>query len=180
MVFGGIAGIMASEPGEGDDGGHMPSITSKTRELSELQDMYRRTLAASWACMAGEVPPDKLVEDIFAGGDGGFMAPPPRPQIRHTEDDSDGESRRTIRNLHPDSARHHNRQNSGHGRNGSKNGSMDTTSSSSISGVSGRGSIEQQMNLSNRDRKSGPKEEKDLTEFDVREDLRSWSIEARG
>ncbi|KAJ9608206.1 hypothetical protein H2200_007194 [Cladophialophora chaetospira] len=79
MVVGGIAGVLTTEngalshhgsgaPGEGDD---IPSITSKTRELSEAQDIYRRTLAATWACQAGELAPDTLIENLFAGGDGG-------------------------------------------------------------------------------------------------------------
>ncbi|KAH8811443.1 N-terminal C2 in EEIG1 and EHBP1 proteins-domain-containing protein [Xylogone sp. PMI_703] len=67
-VFGGIAGIMAGEGEEGDLG-YTPSIT-KSRDASELQDMYRRALAASWAIQQGELPPDECVEDIFAGGDG--------------------------------------------------------------------------------------------------------------
>ncbi|KAI9736687.1 MAG: hypothetical protein M1834_000891 [Cirrosporium novae-zelandiae] len=71
-VFGGIAGIMTAEQREGspDDVGHLPSMSSKMREQGELQDMYRRTLAASWAAMKGELPADKCVESIFAGGDG--------------------------------------------------------------------------------------------------------------
>ncbi|KAI5279175.1 hypothetical protein KEM54_004307 [Ascosphaera aggregata] len=32
--------------------------------------MYRRTLAASYICRQDELPPDELIEDIFAGGDG--------------------------------------------------------------------------------------------------------------
>ena len=71
-VFGGIAGIMIAEPqGESDDvGGQMPYMSSKTRELGELQDVYRRTLAASWAAQAGELPADKTIENLFAGEDG--------------------------------------------------------------------------------------------------------------
>ncbi|RVX70137.1 hypothetical protein B0A52_06309 [Exophiala mesophila] len=67
MVIGGIAGVLSTEAGEGED---IPSITSKTRELSEAQDIYRRTLAATWACQVGELAPDQLIEDLFAGGDG--------------------------------------------------------------------------------------------------------------
>ena len=53
-VFGGIAGIMSQEAAEvSEDVGHMPSLSSKSRELGELQDMYRRTLAASWAAQPG-------------------------------------------------------------------------------------------------------------------------------
>lgn len=69
-VFGGIAGIVTSDQGELDDVGHMLSMSSKTREVSKLQDMYRQTLAASWAAQIGELPADKCIEEIFAGGDG--------------------------------------------------------------------------------------------------------------
>jgi hypothetical protein len=53
------------------DEGHadMPTI-NRSREAGELQDMYRRALAASWGAQAGELPPDQCIEDIFAGGDG--------------------------------------------------------------------------------------------------------------
>lgn len=81
-MFGGIAGIMTgseplqqAEPGS-DDGSvppHNPkstSLSSKSRDASEQQDMYRRALAASWACQPGELPADECIEDIFAGGDG--------------------------------------------------------------------------------------------------------------
>lgn len=40
------------------------------RDVYELQDMYRRALAASWACQPGELPADECIEDIFGGGDG--------------------------------------------------------------------------------------------------------------
>lgn len=39
-------------------------------DLSELQDMYRRALAASWAGHPHELPADDCIEDIFQGGDG--------------------------------------------------------------------------------------------------------------
>ena len=53
-VFGGIAGIMSQEvPEAPDDAGQMPSLSSKSRETGEMQDMYRRTLAASWAAQPG-------------------------------------------------------------------------------------------------------------------------------
>ncbi|KAI9849444.1 MAG: hypothetical protein M1837_004064 [Sclerophora amabilis] len=68
-VFGGIAGIMSSEQTERDDVGHIPSI-SKSRDVSDQTDIYRRTLAASWATQVGELPADACIEDIFAGGSG--------------------------------------------------------------------------------------------------------------
>ncbi|KAI9703657.1 MAG: hypothetical protein M1836_007427 [Candelina mexicana] len=69
-VFGGIAGILVGDQGEQDDLGHMPSMSSKSREAGELHDMYRRTLAASWASQAGDLTADACIEDIFAGGNG--------------------------------------------------------------------------------------------------------------
>ncbi|KAH6651883.1 N-terminal C2 in EEIG1 and EHBP1 proteins-domain-containing protein [Truncatella angustata] len=74
-MFGGIAGIMAEGVEPVDDAagsGAAPNVTSqnKSREASELQDMYRRALAASWSCQAGELPADECIEDIFSGGDG--------------------------------------------------------------------------------------------------------------
>lgn len=201
MMVGGIAGIMNTETGEADD---MPSIASKSRELSEAQDIYRRTLAASWACERGELPPDKLIEDLFAGGDGGKMTVPKqfRPLFENWRntgvDDSSNSSDTDVRRepshslLNPDSAR------SGHRRGGSSasNGSGNETSRPSTphgNGVSGRGSIEQQMQHSqhsqsshaHRDRhhhshhrRKAQREYREITEFDLRDDLRSWDIHA--
>ncbi|KAH0560096.1 hypothetical protein GP486_003377, partial [Trichoglossum hirsutum] len=69
-VFGGIAGIAAVEQGDHDDSNYIASLASKSREIGEMQDMYRRTLAASWAGQAGDLPADECIENIFAGGDG--------------------------------------------------------------------------------------------------------------
>ncbi|KAI1494530.1 N-terminal C2 in EEIG1 and EHBP1 proteins-domain-containing protein [Biscogniauxia mediterranea] len=71
-MFGGIAGIMTGEQADQDDfepGGALPVLT-KSRDAYELQDMYRRTLAASWSCQPGELPADECIEDIFSGGSG--------------------------------------------------------------------------------------------------------------
>ncbi|KAJ4993752.1 hypothetical protein SVAN01_00806 [Stagonosporopsis vannaccii] len=81
QVFSGIAGIMAGEQAELEDSGAAPSLTSKSRDASELQDMYRRTLAAYWSAQPGELKADECIEDIFAGGDGwGDRAKPYSPQ----------------------------------------------------------------------------------------------------
>lgn len=87
-MFGGIAGIMTgseqiqveppSEDGSVAGGNNNNNNNSnntagalgKSRDASELQDMYRRSLAASWACQPGELPADECIEDIFSGGDG--------------------------------------------------------------------------------------------------------------
>lgn len=85
-VFGGIAGIIhSSEPAAGGPGGAstahpagpaaadddtLPNLSTRNKELGEMQDMYRRTLAAFWASQPGELRADECIEDIFAGGDG--------------------------------------------------------------------------------------------------------------
>lgn len=52
----------------------MPSLSNKSRETGEIQDMYRRNLAAYWTAQPGELRADECIENIFAGGDG--WAPP--------------------------------------------------------------------------------------------------------
>jgi hypothetical protein len=47
----------------------LPSI-AKSRDASDIQDLYRRALAASWSAQPGELTADEIMEDIFAGGDG--------------------------------------------------------------------------------------------------------------
>jgi N-terminal C2 in EEIG1 and EHBP1 proteins len=211
-VFGGIAGVMSADVGDSADEtrGHMPSITSKTREMSELQDMYRRTLAASWLCGSHELPPDKLVEDLFAGGDGGSMKPPPSimPKSRFSpssqqgsprvDEDTGGESantsetesRRTVRagllspdvarRRDPESAKSESRSSSAWRTPPGRNGKNAEATSPSGSTVSGRQSIEQQMHHMDKDqRRKGQRRVREVSEFDLREDLRSWEIEAR-
>jgi hypothetical protein len=178
MVIGGIAGVLSTEAGEGDD---IPSITSKTRELSEAQDIYRRTLAATWACQAGELAPDKLIEDLFAGGDGGRMHAPPKPQLNifrasPREESINSSSSDDIQRpvtprqfLTPQSAQ----ESPGHRR--MTSGGTDPTTTQGA--TRGRGSIDQQMKAShNEHRRREHHEEAEPTEFDLRDDLRSWQI----
>ncbi|KAK3336880.1 N-terminal C2 in EEIG1 and EHBP1 proteins-domain-containing protein [Cercophora scortea] len=88
-VFGGIAGIVAGgdalehPDATPDASGQVPSLSNKSRDIFELQDAYRRVLAASWASQPGELPADQCIEDIFAGGDG-FRADPYPPQPHHS------------------------------------------------------------------------------------------------
>ena len=197
MVFDGIAGIMSTEAVQVDETGHVPSITSKTRELSELQDMYRQTLAATWACQAGELPPDKLIEDLFAGGDGGAIKPPATadgPGTKkhqrgkdHTDptNTSDANSKRKLKTtfVSPDPVNTGRGEGYGHRRHGTRSGNrkFDSESSSSSSGTtrSGRSSIEQQVHHINKEHKRRDQRIlKEVTEFDLREDLRSWEITA--
>lgn len=182
-VFGGIAGIMSGEQGQGDDFSHMPSMSSKTRELGKLQDMYRRTLAASWAAQEGELPADECIEDIFAGGDGWGKAlkesKRAAKQASGSTDEQESDSdRRTLkahhRNTSGSHAKHTNNKSKGHGRISSR-----SNNSSDTSGVSGRASIEQQVQSSSTDALAyNWRRADELDEFTAREDLRSWEISA--
>jgi len=184
-VFGGIAGIMTSEQGDLDDLGQMPSMSSKTREIGELQDMYRRTLAASWACQIGELPADECIENIFAGGDGwgkhGADAKPRNsPSGKSTEDstgdaESGGEARPTPTPMH------HRRTSSGFGKRGHLRMSSKTNEPNGIGdNRHSRGNHSQHVTSSPTEAKGwshGQMHEVD--EFDVREDLKSWEISPR-
>ncbi|KAK4156976.1 N-terminal C2 in EEIG1 and EHBP1 proteins-domain-containing protein [Chaetomidium leptoderma] len=114
-VFGGIAGFVAGDAFEPVDAGantpgHAPSsFTGKSRDVFELQDMYRRALAASWASPPGELPADQCIEDIFGGGEG-FGAPP--------KSSSHGRGH----------SRHHTAVAGHHGRAGAANNGMDDSS----------------------------------------------------
>ena len=175
---------MTAEQGDPDDSGHIPSMSHKTRETGKLQDMYRRTLAASWAAQAGELPADQCIEDIFAGGDGWGrqdqhdQTPSLRPSDDSTEDrESDGE-RRTVRRADNKSSEY-----------GSRLGARTRHVSSNrkdyenrgTAGVSGRSSIEQQVKSdAPESKKNGFKRAHEIDEFSAREDLRSWEISPKG
>ncbi|KAI4205331.1 MAG: hypothetical protein LQ346_001479 [Caloplaca aetnensis] len=187
-IFGGIAGILNPEQGggHGDDFSHMPSMSSKTREAGKLQDMYRRILAASWAAQEGELPADECIEDIFAGGDGWGKATKginrsAKPSGGRSTDgeESDGADRRTLK------AHHVRNPSGGHGKHASHKpkGHLRTSSRTNVgsdtSGVTGRASIEQQVQSSSSDTPAHDWRRTDeLDEFTAREDLRSWEISA--
>ncbi|KAF5016677.1 hypothetical protein F66182_11568, partial [Fusarium sp. NRRL 66182] len=108
MVFGGIAGILPHEHGETEEPGSLPSI-NVSRELGDLQDMYRRTLAASWTAHGDELLPDQLIEDLFAGGRGVRSATRPGARSERADDDdsniSDTDSRTTVQESRTDNKR---------------------------------------------------------------------------
>lgn len=146
------------------------SLPSKSREAGELQDMYRRTLAAYWSAQPGELKADECIEDIFAGGDGWgdrdkqYSQPHRGQGIRWVTGDgsgsmSEGESRR----MHTSQLRKSHET--------LRPGDMISSSSSIRSG----GSLEQQasqMKAEAARQRLGPQNEVD--ELDLREDLCSW------
>ncbi|KAK2753648.1 hypothetical protein FQN55_000011 [Onygenales sp. PD_40] len=159
MVFSGIAGIITTEHGDLDNSSSIPSLSNRSRETGDLQDMYRRTLAASWACRAGEMPPDRLIEDIFAGGDGwegGWQNARQSDDYEDSASFSDTDSRRTNREGTATGKRSK-MSFGGHMRDDSK----------------GKESIDSSSSYGFRARRG---KSRGLSEFDVREDLRSWEI----
>ncbi|PQE07117.1 respiratory complex assembly rmp1 protein [Rutstroemia sp. NJR-2017a BVV2] len=203
-VFGGIAGIMkgdnGGEPMEGD-AGHLPQ-TSHSEEKSELQDMYRRALAASWQAGIGEMSADECIEDIFAGGDG----------WKHDGERTPGMPVTPARIIHEDSlstsasGEDLPRFGRGHRRTGSEVSTVSaTTVGSKVRGGGGhrrkksnepggrggggwdRGSVGASSGVGSppsgdhddleRERgRSGYKTAREVDEFDVRDDLVAWSL----
>lgn len=170
-VFGGIAGIMTAEQADGDDGNNVPSMSSNARESGRLQDMYRRTLAASWLAQAGELPADKCIEDIFAGGDG-WGTDQLGGSTEEEDEESDGDSR-TLRG--------HRRHTSGTGSRGTLKPIRQERKSSkgeprTIGVVSGRASIADHIQSGSNAKSHTHRWMHEVDEFTSREDLRSWQI----
>lgn len=185
MVFGGIAGILQTDTAQPPPGdlGDIPSI-SIGRETGDMKDLYRRTLATSWTCRDGELPPDQLIEDIFQGGDGfpPGVAPSSSSRSDRTDDHSsyheegnisDSASRSTLHGggssrLSPkpekqrlskaSSRSHHDR--------------VESSSSTTLGAAYGENDGSPGDWRSSRN----PRE---VSEFDVRPDLRTWTITVR-
>ncbi|KAF2275452.1 uncharacterized protein EI97DRAFT_379552 [Westerdykella ornata] len=175
QVFSGIAGIVSGEQGDSEEA--LPSLTTSSRETGELQDMYRRTLAAYWSAQPGELKADECIEDIFAGGDGwGDRDKPYNDESQrgvrfHAGEGAgsatEGEARSSIRRKSQETLR--------------PEDALPNPSSSprSPGRVRGRGSLEQQahqisMKAEAERNRQRPRHEVD--EMDLREDLRSWRL----
>ncbi|KAK2608669.1 hypothetical protein QQS21_002780 [Conoideocrella luteorostrata] len=142
-AFGGIAGLVAPEVE--DDTSPIPTI-SKPRDAAEVQDLYRRTLAASWSRQPNELPADECIEDIFSGGNG--WKTKKESQSNHDSDDDEYDAGNYSGTLRPSDFRrfanhHHQRSLSGN-NSGSRSGSHSrhrrehsTTSDKSASTVTG-------------------------------------------
>ncbi|KAF2020614.1 hypothetical protein BU24DRAFT_416282 [Aaosphaeria arxii CBS 175.79] len=171
QVFSGIAGIVSGDQVDPEETGVTSSLNSRTQETGELQDMYRRTLAAYWSAQPGELKADECIEDIFAGGTGwGDREKPYESQqhgIRFMTGDgsssmSENESRRrrglsvnrkSHETLRPGDTRRHS------------------------PGVRGRGSLEQQaQHMKIEAERNRAKRHQGVDEFDLREDLCSWKL----
>lgn len=166
----------------------IPTI-SKSRDHGELQDMYRRTLAASWAAHPVELPADQCVEDIFNGGDG-WKHEMSTPQITGQDGNiSDGKGG------HRRGHSHHHRTASGTSiaSQNSQNTLAATGTRNSIqkfghkreksqetigiagSPVVGNGNESSSEGTSERGR-AGVRRPEEVDEFSVREDLVAWKL----
>lgn len=157
----------------------------KSRDHGELQDMYRRTLAASWAAHADELPADQCLEDIFNGGDGwkhhDRFDTPKITQAEHAEEE--------------DRIRNHHRSQSGASsksvisqntvttgkmtpRSGHKHSnSRDTLAPSPASNNSATDLSRANSPGSSSDRgRTGYRRAPGLDEFDIRDDLVAWRL----
>ena len=172
---------MNHEQVEPDDIGHLPTLsTNSLRDVGEQQDIYRKTLAAAWSSQ--ELPADECIEDIFAGGDGWGKIEEGSVITSEslTNDEHDGSDvehlrvpgknkRAQDRPNGPAKSRdrmdHHDRGNKtrSDGNEYGRATENATPASSSSGGPS----------------KHIRRRQNEVSEIDVREDLRSWQIRAR-
>ncbi|CAG8092507.1 unnamed protein product [Penicillium salamii] len=180
-VFGGIAGVVHSteQPIE-DDLGQLPSINTKSREMADMQDMYRRTLAASWSSRACDLPADKLIEELFAGSScwnndthNANAASTGGHRESLLSADAAARQSRTGKYLSPSFERRPKSSSSAHSHSNEKTPDSLATLGHPKKG----GSIEQQLYDGAKGRGwKAPSSNDELSEFDVREDLRSWEV----
>lgn len=172
-VFGGIAGIISSsDPSsntphapqdnpESTQESIPPSFNVNNKEMGEMQDMYRRTLAAFWSSQPGELKADDCIEDIFSGGDGWGKEGRPRLSNEANQPGSGG----GTPNGHP---MHETRDTTASSRHGAD-------AVRSMMHGHGHGH-KRNFDGSRRLDKGFRKVPGELDEMDVREDLVSWTI----
>ncbi|KAL4922680.1 N-terminal C2 in EEIG1 and EHBP1 proteins-domain-containing protein [Aspergillus aurantiobrunneus] len=179
MAFGGITGVVASEQAEVDDLGQLPLINTQSREVADMQEMYRRTLAASWTSRADDLPADKLIEGLFSGSIGEIdLCDPDSGQLTEGYYDERSPNRgvgaagqKGSRNLLSPAFERRAKVSS------RSNGNRTLDFSPAIEHAGKSGSIEQQLYDSAKGKSwRNRNTEHELSEFDVREDLRSWEV----
>ncbi|KAI7330485.1 hypothetical protein KC315_g5656 [Hortaea werneckii] len=155
----------------GAHAGAIPSLSSSNREVGEMQDMYRRTLAAHWTSQPGELKADECIEDIFSGGDGwGAHGRPPPISVGDQSEpttEASGSGASTPRDPHSSQ-----QDSMGSRRPHQRMGNV----------THGIGSPRMMGHRSGRygqKMKVPRKGAGELDEFEVREDLRSWAVGER-
>ena len=154
----------------------MPQI-SKSRDHSELQDMYRRALAASWASQPGELPADQCVEEIFAGGDGWKPDAKLSPRITQDGRTTSGEELHLHRHRRNQSGSSTKSQSTVTGKESGRFGHRHARSKDTIGHAPGiqHSPNETSSESSERGRK-GLKRAHEVDEFEMRNDLMAWRL----
>lgn len=195
-VFGGIAGIISSSDpvatpnnnaGSNEDGGAggqdtLPNLSIRNKELGEMQDMYRRTLAAFWASQPGELKADECIEDIFAGGDGWGSR-------FHEASTNNNNASRNTDNAHSNSRRRHSRDRANSTAGDGAGSGASTPRARDVGGaeVTGRGEGRMyaqgkgmlamgRQSRHSKNFRGVRRGQGEVDEFEVREDLRSWRV----
>lgn len=159
---------MSIEKAEAESGA-MPTTSHKLlRDTGEMQDLYRRTLAASYASNDSELPADECIEDIFNGGDGwGRKVNRVTFQTGREGRESDGDS------VSPKRASVYSRSISQDRPRGPDHRRKPSKTKKPAEPVN----RDPQHSSSSEDHKRlETMRDRDLSEFDLREDLRSWHI----
>ena len=162
-------GIMNQDQRDPDDIGRLPTMPTRlSRETGEHQEIYRKTLAAGWSSQ--DLPADECIEDIFAGGDGwGGIIHTPDSSVNDGNDTDDTEHLQVPGiskkgRLH---RRHTPEERTASGaRNHFRNGDSGRVTPENLTPSS---SSDDRSSLVSRRRN-------EVSELDMREDLRSWSI----
>jgi hypothetical protein len=160
----------------------------KSRDHSDLQDMYRHALAASWAAQTGELPADECIEDIFAGGDGWKDKFDPASSLPRTgkdphEDGMSGDEQQQQRQSHSraqstsssiSQSTIKDAKRRGHGKERSRDIGIGR-----VTGIQSPQSTGTSSDDSERERQAGRdglRSAREVDEFDVREDLIAWRV----
>jgi hypothetical protein len=162
----------------------LPSM-SKPRDHNDLQDMYRRALAASWAAQIGELPADQCIEDIFTGGDGWkdkynpkTSAPLAKVAPRSGSVSGDEQSQQSDTHRRKVSASSSKSQSTvkdskrqGHRKDSSRDADL-----GGATGMQTSQSSESSPEQSERGRGRDMRYAHEVNEFDIREDLAAWGL----
>lgn len=146
---------------------NLPTSRKLARDTGEMQDLYRRALTASYTSNDSELPADECIEDIFAGGDGWGRKTNRVTFQAHLQRESDDDSVSPKRRAsgHSRTSSHDHGRSADHRRKDSK---PKKPTDKSRDGPNSSSSEEHKKLDQLRDR--------DVSEFDLREDLRSWQI----
>jgi len=150
----------------------MPSLNKSSKESGQVQDLYRRTLAAYWTAQPGDLRADECIEDIFAGGDGWgdknrpSHAPSERPRVGRNRQSRRDKDRGSIREDHSGDRMTRTRTlRQGEYRRQESQGS-----------ITNERRLEQDIDGMKAEKEFKPGDSAyEVNEFAIREDLRSWN-----